>query len=183
MALYVSEGARSSNPYLKRITVVQGDITAQAVDAIVTVIPTTLEYRGALNAGILAKAGEKLDRFVLENIVRPRSGDVYAVPGFQLPCKHILFAIVPVWKNDFDRYDRDLVNACRKAMELARGMSLKTVAFPPVGSGKRGFPKARAARLIVEGISSRITADIDEVRIVCQTKATMRLFKDRLFIV
>lgn len=159
----------------------QGDITAQAVDAIITLIPTTLEYRGALNASILAKAGTKLDQFVLDNIVRPRSGDVYAVPGFDLPCKHILFAVVPIWKNDFDRYDRDLVNACRKALELARSMSLKTIALPPVGSGKRGFPKARAVRLIVEGLSSRLNSDIDEVRIVCQTKATVRLFKDRLY--
>lgn len=183
MTLYLTETRHTSNPYLNRITVIQGDITAQAVEAIVTLIPTTLEYRGALNSSILKKAGERLDDFMLENIVRPRSGDVYAVPGFGLPCKHILFAVVPVWKNDFDRYDRDLVNACRKAMELARSMSLKVIAFPPIGSGKRGFPKARAARLIVEGIASRLNSDIDEVRIVCQTKTTMRLFKDRLFIV
>jgi O-acetyl-ADP-ribose deacetylase len=179
----IPEGGRPSNPYLKRITVVQGDIAEQAVDAIVTIIPLTLEYRGAVNARILEKAGERLDDFVLENIVRPRPGDIYAVPGFSLPCKHIFFAVVPLWKDEFTRYDRDLVNAARQAVELARGMSLRTIAFPPIGSGKRGFPKARAARLMVEGISSRLNADIDEVRIVCQTKATMKHFKDRLFIV
>jgi O-acetyl-ADP-ribose deacetylase (regulator of RNase III) len=183
MNVFIPEGRGASNPYLKRIRIVQGDITEQAVDALVTIIPHTLEYRGALNARILEKAGAKLDEFVLENIVRPRPGDVYAVPGFNLPCKHIFFAVVPKWKNDFDRYDRDLVNVCRQSIELARSMSLKTIAFPPIGSGKHGFPKARASRLIIEGIASRLNAEIDEVRIVCQTKATIKIFKDRLFIV
>lgn len=183
MNIVIPEGAGASNPYLKRITVVQGDITEQAVDAIVTLIPTTLEYRGALNGSILKKAGAQLDDFILEHIVQPRAGDIYAVPGFGLPCAHIFFAVVPKWKNDFDRHDRDLVLACRQAIELARSMSLKSIAFPPLGSGRNGFPKARAARLMIEGISSRLNADVNEVRIVCQTKATMKIFKDRLFIV
>ncbi|MCC6598194.1 MAG: macro domain-containing protein [Alphaproteobacteria bacterium] len=182
MDSFISEPISPSNPYLNRIKVVQGDITRQNTDAIVTVIPQTLEYRGMLNAAILEGAGTQLDKFILEHIVMPRTGDVYAVPGFNLPCKHIIYCIVPIWKDDFDRHDRDLTKACRKAVELARSMRLRSLAFPPIGSGQRGFPKARAARLIVEVIASRLSADIDEIRIVCRTKTTMQHFKDRLFL-
>lgn len=179
----IPEAGNASNPYLNRIRIVQGNIARQDTDAIVTVIPQTLEYRGAINAAIVESAGARLDKFVLENIVTPRSGDIYAVPGFDLPCRHVFYCVVPVWQDDFDRNDRDLVRACRTAMELARSMGLRSIAFPPVGSGKRGFPKARAARLILQGITSRMSRDIDEVRIVCQNGATMRCFKDCLMMV
>lgn len=179
----IPEAGLASNPYLNRIQIVQGDITRQETDAIVTVIPQTLEYRGAINTAIVKAAGARLDKFVLEHIVMPRAGDIYAVPGFDLPCRHVFYCVVPVWQDDFDRHDRDLVRACRVAMELARSMNLRSIAFPPIGSGKRGFPKARAARLILQGIASRLSRDIEDVRIVCQNKTTIQCFKDCLMMV
>ncbi len=170
----------ASNPYLNRIQIVQGDITAQEVDAIVTLIPQSLEYRGKLNASLRDAAGAELDLYVEENVYRPRAGDVYVLPGFNLPARHLIFAIAPVWRTDFDREDRQLLNAVRKAMEQARALSLKTVAFPPIGSGRHGFPKPRAARLIMQGISDRMDKHFDEVRIVCRTSKTKVLFADRL---
>ena len=170
----------ASNPYLNRIRVVQGDIAAQEVDAVVTLLPQNLEYRGDLNSSLREAAGAELDQYVAENVYRPRAGDVYVLPGFNLPVKHIICAISPVWKTDFDREDRHLLNVVRKSMEQAKALSIKTLAFPPIGSGGRGFPKARAARLILQGISDRLDKSFDEVRIVCRTPKTKQIFADRL---
>jgi len=159
---------------------VQGDITRQKIDAIVTFIPQNLEYRGEINVAILDAAGGGLDQFILENIFKPRVGDVYTVPGFNLPCKHVFFCVVPVRHDDIDRPDKYLINATRKAMEAASAMRLKTIAFPPIGSGKRGFPKPRAARLILQGISERLDGSFEEVRIVARTASTLNVFKERL---
>ncbi len=158
----------------------QGDITAQGVDAIVTIVPQSLEYRGGLNGAIREAAGTELDQFISREIYAPRSGDVYVLPGFDLPARHILFAVVPVWKNDFDRQDRELLNAARKCMEQARALSLATVAFPAIGTGSKGFAKPKGARLILQGIADRIDEHFQEVRIVCQTVKTKRVFEDRL---
>jgi O-acetyl-ADP-ribose deacetylase (regulator of RNase III) len=177
----ISEAIGRSNRYLSNIKLVRGDITHQDVDAVVTLMPQDLEYRGELNAALLRGAGEQLDRFLLDNIVKPRPGDIYAVPGFNLPCRHVFFCIVPRWRTDFDREDRELLNACRKAMEMARAMSLSSIAFPPLGSGAHGFPKKRAARLIVQGIVDRLNDDLQDVRIVCQTAETLGLFRERLW--
>lgn len=176
----ITDPGRRSNPYLNRITLVEGDITRQKVDAIITFIPQNLEYRGEINKTILAGAGAKLDEFVLEHVFRPKVGDVYAAPAFDLSCKHILFCIVPIRRLDMDRPDKYLVNACRSAMETANAMGLKTVAFPPVGSGKNGFPKARAARLILQGISERLNGEMEEVRIVARSGRTLQIFRERL---
>jgi O-acetyl-ADP-ribose deacetylase (regulator of RNase III) len=183
MDIVITDPSRRSNPYLNRITLVQGDITRQKIDAIVTFIPQNLEYRGDINAAILAGAGSNLDEFVLEHIFRPRAGDVYTVPGFNLPCKHIFFCVVPVRENDIDRPDKYLVNASRKAMEAAREMGLRSIAFPPLGSGRRGFAKPRAARLILQGIAERLDGSIEEVRIVAQAVKTLDVFRERLKVI
>lgn len=183
MTIVITDPNRRSNPYINRITLVQGDITRQKIDAIVTFIPQNLEYRGEINAAILTGAGGGLDEFVLENIYKPRPGDIYAVPGFDLPCRHIFFCIVPRWRDDIDRQDRYPLNACRRAMETAHEMGLKSIAFPPLGSGRRGFPKSRAARLILQGICERLDDDFKEIRIVARTEKTLEVFRERLRVI
>jgi O-acetyl-ADP-ribose deacetylase len=180
MDIVIPSPGKPSNPYLNRIKLVQGDITAQDADAIVTLIPHMLEYKGEINAALLKTAGTELDDFILEHMYQPRIGDVYAVPGFNLPCTHIFFCVVPYWEEDYDRHDKYLVNSCRKAMETAVAMNLKTIAFPPLASGKHGYPKPRAARLITQGIIDRLDHRIEEVRIVCRSKTTLGIFRERL---
>lgn len=180
MEIVITDLLKRSNPYLNRITVVKGDIIRQEVGAIITLLPASLEYRGSLNKAILEGAGTDLDHFVLENIYRPKPGDVYAVPGFNLPCQNIFFCVVPVWRDDMDHHNRYLLTASRRAMEMAAEMQLTTVAFPPIGSGRHGFPKRRASRLILQGISERLDERFEEVRIVARTAQTCTIFEERL---
>jgi len=162
-----------------------GDLAAQEVDAVVTILPQNMEYHGILNSRLAEVAGRELPHFIKENIFDPRPGDIFAVPGFGLKAKHILIAIVPVWRTEFDRQDRVLVNICRRAMEEARIMGLRSIAFPPLASGNKGFPKKRAARLILQGIEERLETVFedgyfDEVRIVARSEETCRIFRDRI---
>lgn len=180
MGVFITGAAGSTNPYLKRVRVCKGSIIEQDTDAIVTLVPQNLKYRGSINKAIEQQAGEMMQAFVRENIIRPKPGDVYAVPGFALPCRHIFLCVVPVWKDEWDRHERQLLNASRKAMELARSMSLKSISFPPIGSGAHGFPKARAARLMVQGITDRLDAQFEEVRIVCLAEDTRKIFEECL---
>jgi O-acetyl-ADP-ribose deacetylase (regulator of RNase III) len=158
----------------------QGDITALDVDAVLTFIPETLEYRGALNQAIHDAAGQAMDDFVLDHIYKPKPGDVYAVPGFNLPADHILFGITPDWRTDFERNDRDLLNCVRAAMMQARAMELESLAIPLVASGKHGFPKPRAARLIVKAVMERLSEEIGQIVFVGLTPEDAALWQERL---
>lgn len=180
MDIVITEPGKPSNPFLDRIKLIQGDITNQDVDAIVSLLPQTLDYRGEINTSILAACGQQLDEFILEHVTEPVYGDIYAVPGFNLRCKHIFFCIIPPKRTDFDRDDRFLLGSARKAMELARDMGLKTIAFPPMGSGKNSFPKPRAARLILQGIIDRLDNNFDDVRLVSLKGETRQIFHERL---
>ncbi len=170
---------------MDKVKIIPGDITEQAVDAIVSILPKNLEYRGELNAKIAQIAGADMDAFIQNNIFAPRVGDIYAMPAFNLPSKHIFFIIMPVFKTEFDLNEKHLLNACRKAMEQARDMRLLNMAFPPIASGKHGFPKVKAARLILQGIEDRIESaynmhTLEEIRIVARTEETCRIFRDRI---
>lgn len=170
----------SSNANLPRIRLVQGKIEEQAADAIVSVLPQDLEWRGSVNAAIHKAAGENLDHFVLEHIYKPMVGDVYAVPGFALKARHVIFCVMPVWRTDIDRTDRHLVMAARKAVETAHSMNLRSVAFPPLASGGRGYPPSRAARLLIQGIYERMYAVPMDVSIVCPDAELIDLYKEKL---
>jgi O-acetyl-ADP-ribose deacetylase (regulator of RNase III) len=139
-----------------------------------------MKMQGSLNQAVMAAAGEKLDEFIVENIYKPRAGDAFAVPGFNLPVKHIIYAVTPLWKSGFSGEDRDLLHCYRRAMELVWRMGLKSVAFPALGTGKDKFPVPRAARLGIQGIMERMTPKIDEVRIVCSRDDTYKAFEERL---
>ncbi len=172
----------SNAQFLDRIRIVRGDITQQDdVDAIVSAISTTLDCEGSLNARLIERAGEALDEFILEHINKPHPGDVYAVPAFDLPVKHILFAVLPHWRSGFEREDRDLLRCYRGGIETAQKMKLSKIAFPALGAGRRnGFPVRRAARLAIQGIADRLLGELEEVRIVCQREDIYEVFVERL---
>lgn len=168
-----------THPYLQHIRLVEGDIAAQDVDAIVSLIPQNLEYSGRINTRLMQASQANLDGFILDNIYQPLVGDVYAVPGFALPARHIIFAVRPNWE-DWNREGKDLVLCCRKAMVLAKCMLLSRIAFPPLACGKEGFPPERAAKFLIAGILDRLDERIREVRIVVPDAALYKVYLDRL---
>ena len=87
---------------------------------------------------------------------------------------------MPKWSSEFDRQDKYLLTAVRKAMETTRIMCLSSVSFAPLAAGKHGYPPQKAARLIISAILDRIDENFKEVRIVCRTKEVHHAFEERL---
>jgi len=172
---------RSNAKLIGRIVVKRGDITKESdVDAIVTTIMTDMDVSGRLNQSLILAAGQEFDEFILNNIFKPRPGDTYVTPGFNLPVKNVIFVVTPVWHDNFAKEDVYLLRCYRHALEMARNMGLKKIAFPALGTGTQGYAHDRAARLAIHGIMDRIQEDIDEVRIVCNDERVYEAFLDRL---
>jgi O-acetyl-ADP-ribose deacetylase (regulator of RNase III) len=183
MSVVISNSGAVSKPFLERIHLVQGDICTQQVDAVCMVVPQNLDFKGKLNASFQEACGHNLDDFILDNIYKPRVGEVYALPAFDLPAKHIFVGVMPRYRTQFDMKDSDLAQVTRKMMELARCMLLKSVAFPPMASGKGMFPKPKAARLIVQGVTDRMEDTIEDVRLVCDTPEVVEIFDRKLRVI
>ncbi|MBU0800451.1 MAG: macro domain-containing protein [Alphaproteobacteria bacterium] len=182
MREFIADGSGRSNAQLiHRITLYYGDITKQDdVDAIVTAMPVSLDMASPLNQALIAAAGQQLDEFILENIYKPRVGDVFAVPPFALPLRYIFCAILPDWDTSLGFEDRDLTRCFRHGVQLASRVGIKRVAFPPLGTGERAQPLPRVARLSIGGIMDRLTPDIEEVRIVCNRDELITVYYERL---
>lgn len=180
MKSFLSNSQGITNPFLDRIHLIHGDVVTQNVDAICTVIPSNLDFKGRLNNSINDASGGRFDEFILENIYKPKPGDVYALPAFDLPARHILLGVLPRYRSEFDRKDSDLVNMSRKIMELARCMLLTSIAIPAIGCGKKSFPKARGARLICQGVTERLQESFSDVRIVSDDSKAFEAFERKL---
>ena len=172
---------RSNRDLINKIRLIEGDLTQQGdVDAIVASMSTGLKIDGSLNQALIRAAGQQFDDFIVENIYKPRPGDVVEVPSFNLPAPRVFFAITPEWRDSLDFEDRDLIRCYRWAMQLAERMKLKRLAFPALGTGHKKYPLRRAARLGVQGIMDRMSPGFEEIRIVCNRREQYDAFTEWL---
>lgn len=172
---------RSNRDLINKIRLIEGDLTAQSdVDVIVGSISTALKVDGSLNQSLIRAAGQQFDDFIVENIYKPRPGDVFEVPPYNIPVPHVFFAVTPDWKDSLDFEDRDLIRCYRGAMQMAEKMKLTRIAFPALGTGRKKYPLRRAARLGINGIMDRMTTHFEEVRIVCNRREQYDAFAEWL---
>ncbi|MFP4464479.1 MAG: macro domain-containing protein [Alphaproteobacteria bacterium] len=181
MDIVISDSGDVAKPFIEYITVARGDIALQSVDAVVMTIPRNLDFCGGINNSIAAACGYDLDSFILDNIYKPKPGEVYALPGGNLPAQHIFVGITPYYRTEFDRKEGDMVQIVRRVMELAHCMLVERIAIPSVCSGRKCFPKSRAARFIVQGVYDRMYSGLEEVRLVGLDDQTLHAFESKLF--
>ncbi|MHB2019034.1 MAG: O-acetyl-ADP-ribose deacetylase [Candidatus Xenobia bacterium] len=151
---------------MTRLTVVQGDITQQDVEAIVNAANSSLLGGGGVDGAIHEAAGPEL----LE-ACRPlggcRTGEAKITPGFALVARHVIHTVGPIYGRENGREAELLANCYTNSLRLAREHGCKTVAFPAISTGVYGYPKDEAARVALAAVQAA-TRDgwFDEVRFV-----------------
>jgi O-acetyl-ADP-ribose deacetylase len=164
-----------------RLEAVQGDITQEAVDAIVNAANSGLARGGGVCGAIFAAAGPELDGACAELGGCP-TGDAKATPGFRLPARWIIHAVGPVWHGG-DAGEPDLLaSAYRRSLEVADEIGARSVAFPAISTGVYGYPPAEAAGVAVRTV--RAVADagtgVERVLLVAFDERTLALYTAEL---
>jgi O-acetyl-ADP-ribose deacetylase len=150
-----------------RMIVLQGDITTQAVDAIVNAANEKLLRGGGVDGAIHRAAGPELQE-ACNRIGGCPTGEARITPGFRLPARHVIHAVGPRWHGG-GRGEADLLASCyRRSLELAEQEGLKTIAFPGISTGIYGYPLEDATRIAIVTVADclRQTPSIEEVRFV-----------------
>lgn len=173
-------GRRANHELLKKIDLVLGPVEEQDVGAVMCALPSDLSYRGPASQTIHDTAGTAFDEWVLDHIFKPKIGDLYAAPGFALKADFIFIGITPNWRTDFDKEPKHLLKLCRKGFEKAEEMGLESIAFPPIASGRYGFPPAKAARFIFDSILEQENTGLERIVIVGPTEQSLAPFIERL---
>lgn len=168
----VPDSAASSNPEkaTPRVRVVLGNFMDQPTSGTqVFYLPETLSWEGPLNRAILSRAGEGLDHYILENLIKPRRGDVFVIPETVSPSPRLLLAILPDWDDGLGDEERLLKKCTRSIFDQAEASGATSLMFPALGVASRDIPHKRAARILLSVIGSYPFSGLREIVVVCKT--------------
>ncbi|MBZ4322155.1 O-acetyl-ADP-ribose deacetylase [Streptomyces huiliensis] len=151
------------------ITLVQGDITEQHVDAIVNAANSSLLGGGGVDGAIHRAGGPEI--LAACRALRAShygkglpTGRAVATTAGRLPARWVVHTVGPVFSQEEDR--SELLASCyRESLRVAAELGARTVAFPAVSAGIFGWPMDDAARTAVETVRQTDTA-VEEVRFV-----------------
>ncbi|HLX68602.1 MAG TPA: O-acetyl-ADP-ribose deacetylase [Verrucomicrobiae bacterium] len=168
-----------SNLILKRIQIVQGDITQQTVDAIVNAANATLLGGGGVDGAIHRAAGPEL-LAECRTLGGCATGDAKITRGHQLPAKWVIHTVGPIWRGGGNGEAESLASCYRRCFALVREHGIRSVAFPAISTGAYGFPQDRAAAIAVGQVKQFLAGDnqVKQVVLVGFDSHTCETYRD-----
>ena len=172
-----------SLPTGQQLQIVQGDITQQKVDAIVNAANSNLKHGGGVARVIVQKGGQVIqsesDEWVLKHGPVTHEEPAYTSAG-SLICRYILHAVGPVWGEGDE--DEKLSSAVYGSLRLGDQLTLSSIALPAISTGIFGFPKDRAARVILSSILNyfcdKPSSGLELVTVTLYDQPTVAAFLD-----
>jgi O-acetyl-ADP-ribose deacetylase (regulator of RNase III) len=170
-----------------KLSLIKGDITDQAVDAIVNAANATLMGGGGVDGAIHRRGGAA----ILEECKRIRretypnglpTGDAVSTTAGELPARRVIHTVGPIWSGGRNRESELLAKAYRSCLTLAVREGLRTVAFPSISTGAYGYPKREAAQVALSAVTDflRTNQRLSDVRFVLFSDDDLRIYTDVL---
>jgi O-acetyl-ADP-ribose deacetylase (regulator of RNase III) len=166
-----------------RVSVKVGDITKEAVDAVVNAANSTLLGGGGVDGAIHRAGGPEILKECKE-IRRAQypnglpTGGAVITTGGRMPAKHVIHTVGPVYgRGGTDK--AELLAVCyRNSLSLAVEKGLETIAFPAISTGIYGYPLEEAAKVSSETIEKFLgsNSSIREVRLVFFSRNDAEVF-------
>ncbi len=156
-----------------RIRVKIGDITKQAVDAIVNAANSTLMGGGGVDGAIHRAGGPE----ILEQCREIRriqfpdglpTGQAVITTAGKLPAKHVIHTVGPVYGRGGQAKAQLLAACYTNSLGLAVANGIRSIAFPAISTGVYGYPMNEAASVASRAIEQFLQTEnsVEEVWLV-----------------
>lgn len=148
----------------QKLTVVQGDISKLACDAVVHPTNSSLSLSGQCGSALSAAGGVSFRNEV--NTASSKAsisvGEAVISGSGSLPCSNVIHVHSPTW-NDPDALN-NLEKSVKSCLDVAENENLTSVGFPSIASGSNSFPKETSARTILRCIRDYYSATAGSVQ-------------------
>jgi O-acetyl-ADP-ribose deacetylase len=154
---------------MQEIVLLEGDLTTQAVDAIVNAANGSLIGGGGVDGAIHRAGGPSIlaECREIRRTTFPEglpTGRAVATGGGDLPVRWVIHTVGPVYAASADPAG-ELASCHIESLRVADELGARTVAFPAISTGVFGYPIDEAAAVAVEAVRNAETA-VDEARFV-----------------
>jgi putative ATPase len=167
------------------ITVIEGDITTQAVDVIVNAANAKLLHGGGVAAAISRAGGPIIDeqsRAWVEANGPVGAGSAAVTAAGDMPASDVVHVVGPVYAPGGDNEEK-LRLAVTAALDTARHLGASSVALPAISAGIYGYPTDEATAVITSEVAAWLVANpgvLTEVRLVAFGAETAEGFREAL---
>ncbi|MCB2213214.1 macro domain-containing protein [bacterium] len=165
------------------LVLVQGDITKEAVDAIVNAANSYLQHGGGV-AGAIVRQGGQIIQDESDRLAPIPVGNATWTSAGKLPARYVIHTVGPRWGEGDE--DQKLVNAVHSALDIANqpDLQIKSISLPAISTGIYAFPLDRAARIILASIQSWLNDHentlLEQVRLCLFDAKSVRAFSTLL---
>ena len=159
-----------------RISICEGDLTAQAVDAIVNAANSALVL-GAGVAGAIREKGGPAIQAECDAIGPIAVGDAALTGAGALPARYVIHAAsMPPGGSATESSIR---SSLRRSLELAAQRGCRSIAIPAIGAGIGGFSAQRCAEILIDEARAHLRGptSLEEIRFVLFGEPMYRVFE------
>jgi len=134
------------------LKIIQGDITDRETDAIVNPANTNL-ILGAGVAGAIRRKGGNTIQDECNQIGSCEVGGAVITNGGTLKSKNVIHAVGPIYHQySPENAELHLINAVKNSLKVLQENFLLSISFPAISTGNFGFPKQKAAEIMISTI-------------------------------
>ena len=161
-----------------RIELAQGDITVEAVDAIVNAANRSLLGGGGVD-GAIHHAGGPTILAECRTLGGCEVGEAKATGAGDLAARFVIHTVGPRWLGGSGGEARLLASCHLRSLELAAELGCSSVAFPAISTGLFGYPVELAAPVALDATAQGLAShpQIELVRFVLYDERSYRIFE------